>query len=111
MVPVGNVYVDDVKGNRSCASIFVGQESDTIVFGLLPATKGSCEKNNARAASAPLIRLASPPRTSHSKNRKGVLSPDGPDGKEVPKSAFAPNSKDMQRRNQAIKQNNIDQSV
>ncbi len=84
LVPVGNVYVDDVEGNRSCASIFVGQESDTIPFGYLPDTKGSCENVQARAASAFLIWFASPPCTSHSKNRKGVLSPDGPDGNEVP---------------------------
>jgi hypothetical protein len=55
LVPVGNVYVDDVEGNRSCASIFVGQESDTIPFGNLPDTKGSFENVQARAASAFLI--------------------------------------------------------
>ncbi len=52
LVPVGKVYVDDVKGKRSCASIFVGQESDTTASGFLPDTKGSCENKNARAASA-----------------------------------------------------------
>ncbi len=69
LVPVGNVYVDDVKGNRSCASIFVGQESDTIAFGSLSDTKGSCENIHARTVSAPWIWLASPPCTLHSKNR------------------------------------------
>ncbi len=102
LIPVGNVYVDDVKGNRSCASIFVGQESDTIAFGLLfvigllPDTKGSCENSQARAVSAPWIWFASPPCTSHSKNRKGVLSPDGPDGKEIPQKTNAPSATDMQ---------------
>ncbi len=84
LVPVGNVYIDDVKGNRSCASIFVGQEIDTIHFEFFPDAKGSCENIHARAASAPSISASSPPCTSHSKNRKGVLSPDGPDAKEVP---------------------------
>ncbi len=78
LVPVGNVYVDDVKGNRSCAAILVGQESDTISFGSFPDTKGSCENIHARAASAPCTSKRGPPCTSHSKNRKGVLSPDGP---------------------------------
>ncbi len=58
LVPVGNgyVYVDDVLGNRSCASIFVGQESDTSWFGKnpeFPDTTGSCENIHARVASAP----------------------------------------------------------
>ncbi len=57
LVPVGNVYVDDVEGNRSCASMLVGQESATVSF-LFPDlgfldTKGSCENIHARAASAP----------------------------------------------------------
>ena len=111
LVPVGNVYVDDVKGNRSCASIFVGQESDKVPFGFFPITKGSCESIHARAASASLIWFASPPCTSHSKNRKGFLSPDGPFGKEVPKTNCAPSAKDMQGRRQAINQNDMDQSV
>jgi hypothetical protein len=52
MVPVGNVYVDDVKGYRSCISIFLGQESDTTYAGaFLPDTKGSCEDIHANAAS------------------------------------------------------------
>ncbi len=68
LIPVGNVYVDDVRGNRSCASIFIGQESDTIAFGLLSDTKGSCENIHARAASAP-SEIESPPCTSHSRNR------------------------------------------
>ncbi len=113
LVPVGNLYVDDFKGYRSCASIFVGQESDTVSF-LFPdfgfiASKESCENIHARAASAP--RKGSPPCTSHSKNRKGVLSPDGPVGKEVPQKTFAPIAKDMQRRKLAIKQNDMDQLV
>ncbi len=96
LAPVGNVYVDDVKGYRSCTSIFLGQESDTTYEGLLfPATKGSCENIHANAASAPWIWFASPPCTSHSKNRKGVFSPDGPDGKEVSQMKFAPSAKDM----------------
>ncbi len=69
LTPVGNVYVDDVKGNRSCGAIFLGQESDTIAFGLYPDTKGSCENSHARTASAPWIWFASPPCTLHSKNR------------------------------------------
>ncbi len=85
LAPVGNVYVDDFKGNRSCTSIFLGQESETISSGFLPDTKGSCEKSIARAASAPWIWFASPPCTLHSKNWNGVLSPDG-HGKEVPQT-------------------------
>ncbi len=142
LVPVGNVYVDDVTGNRSCASIFVGQESDTVVFGFFPDTKGSCEKLHARAASAPSktssekidrcgsletssyimqdktythtqpwIWFASPPCTSHSKNRNGVLSPDGPDGKEVLQTQFAPSAKDMQRRDRQSNKTTWHQSV
>ncbi len=111
LVPVGDVYVDAVKGYRSCASIFVGQESDTLSFGLYPDTKGSCENIHARAVSASLIWSASPPCTSHSKNRKGLLSPDGPDGKEVPQIASAPYAKDMPRRRPTIKQNDTNQTV
>jgi hypothetical protein len=55
LVPVGSVYIDDVKGKRSCASIFVGQESDTISIGLFSDTNGTCENIHARAPSAPLI--------------------------------------------------------
>ncbi len=111
LVPVGNVYVDDIKGNRSCGSIFVGQVSDNISFGRNPDTKGSCEDKHARAASASLILFSSPPCASHSKNRKGVLSPDGPDGKGVPQRASAPSAKDMQWRRRTIKQNDMDQSA
>ncbi len=111
LVPVGNVYVDDVKGNRSCGAIFLGQESDTIVSGFFPDTKGSCENIHARTASTSWIWFASPPCTSHSKNRKGVLSPFGPDGKEVPQMTSVPIAKDIQRKRQAIKQNDVNQSV
>ncbi len=102
LVPVGYVYVDDVKGYRSCTSIFVGQESDTIVF----EPKGSCENIHARPALAPFC--TSPPCTSHSKKRKGFFSPDAPHGKEVSQTRFAPMSSDMQRRKQAIKQNDME---
>ncbi len=111
LAPVGNVYVDDVKGNRSCGSIFLGQESETILFGLFADLKGNCENIHARAASTSWIWFASPPCTSHSKNRKGVLSSFGPDGKEVPQRANVPIAKDIQRRRHAIKQSDMSQSV
>ena len=112
LAPVGNVYVDDAKGYRSCTAIVLGQESDTTYRGwFLPDTKGSCENIHANAASAPWIWFVSPPRTSHSKNRKGVLSPFGPDNKEVPKTTSVPSAKDNQQRKQSIKQNDMDQSV
>ncbi len=65
LVPVGNVYVDDVGGKISCTSIFVGQESDTISCEFHTDTKGSCENAHARAASAPFrVRVRVRVRTS-----------------------------------------------
>ncbi len=46
LAPVGNVYVDDVKGNRACASIFVRpKESDTMSCGVLSRYKRKLRKH------------------------------------------------------------------